>query len=58
MQGKKTYVFFVLALVIWVANYFGFAGFEMSAELSELYDVIVIVGGLVLRKLTKTPAAF
>jgi hypothetical protein len=54
MEGYKTVVFFVLALVIGVANALGFADFQMSAEQAEWFAVVVPLAGLLLRFVTKT----
>jgi hypothetical protein len=54
-DGYKTIAFFALSLVIWIANYFGFGGFKMSESQLELFNVIVIVAGFVLRYVTKSP---
>jgi hypothetical protein len=52
LEGKKTYIFFALTLLVWLANQFGFGGFELNPAQAEWFDLIVIVGGFVLRKLT------
>ena len=52
LKGKKTYIFFALSLLVWLANQFGFGGFELSPEQGEIFDMIVILGGFILRKLT------
>lgn len=57
LQGKKTYLFFALALLVWLANQFGFGDFKLDSEWQQYFDLAVIVGGFVLRKITKTPSA-
>lgn len=54
LKGYRTIIFFGLLLVIAVANFFGFADFQMPAELQSWYTVLVPLFGLILRKLTKT----
>ena len=54
-EGYKTVVFFVLVLVIEIANLLGFGDFRLSADQQELLGIVVPVIGLVLRYLTKTP---
>jgi len=53
LDGYKTVVFFVLSLLVALANLFGFADFRLSSEQNELLLVAVSVGGLLLRYLTK-----
>lgn len=54
LKGYKSVIFFVLALLVVVADMFGFAGFEMSADQAELFGVIVPVIGLLLRYVSNT----
>ena len=58
LEGYKTYAFFGLMLVVWLANQFGFSGFELNAEQKEVFDLVILLGGFVLRKLTKGAPAF
>lgn len=51
-KGYKSVVFFVLILVVAVANFYGFADFKMNAEQLEIFSVFVPLIGLVLRYLT------
>ncbi len=53
-EGYKTAIFFVLALLVAVANWFGFGEFQMSADQLQLFNGLLILGGLVLRYFTKT----
>ena len=55
MEGYRTVGFFVLALLVGIANAFGFADFQMSAEQAEWFAVVVPLAGLLLRFITKTP---
>lgn len=55
IKGYKTIAFFVLVLVIAVANLLGFADFKMSAEQQELFNVLVPLIGLGLRYVTDSP---
>jgi hypothetical protein len=55
MEGYRTIVFFVLALLVGVANVFGFADFQMSADQAEWFAVVVPLAGLLLRFITKKP---
>ena len=52
---SKTFWFFLLYLVVAVANVFGFGGFQAAPDQVEIAAVIVAVVGLVLRFLTKEP---
>lgn len=54
LEGYKTVVFFALALLIAVANMFGFGDFQMSADQEEIALVVVSVVGLILRFVTKS----
>lgn len=51
-KGYKSVVFFVLALLIALANMFGFAEFEFTAEQAEWFAVIVPLAGLLLRAIS------
>lgn len=51
-KGYKTIVFFVLVLVLAVANLFGFGDFQMSKEQQELFNVLVPLIGIGLRYIT------
>lgn len=53
-EGYKTVAFFVLALLVAVANYFGFGDFKMSPDQLELFNGIIILAGLALRWVTKS----
>jgi len=55
LKGYKTIAFFVLVLVIAVANLIGFADFKLSAEQQELFNVLVPLIGLGLRYITTSP---
>lgn len=55
LKGSRTVLFFVLALVLAVANLLGFADFKMSAEQQELFNVLVPLIGLGLRFITNSP---
>ena len=55
MEGYKTVAFFVLALLVGIANALGFADFQMSPEQAEWFAVIVPLAGLFLRYITKSP---
>ena len=52
LKGYKTFVFFVLVLIVAVANFFGFGEFQMSKEQQEIFNLAVPVIGLLLRYLT------
>lgn len=52
LKGKKTVIFFGLALLVAVANFFGFGDFQMSEEQLEVFNVVLPLIGLVLRYLT------
>jgi len=54
-EGYKTVAFFVLALLIGVANLLGFGDFAMSEAQAEIFAVVVPLIGLVLRYVTNTP---
>ena len=54
MEGYKTVLFFALALLVWLANQFGFGDWQMSPELANWFEAAVIVGGLILRYFTKS----
>ena len=58
MEGKRTIVFFVLILVIGVANLFGFGSFELPPELGQWVAPVLAIAGLVLRSITKGPVDF
>lgn len=53
--ASKTFWFNVLALIVMVANAFGFAGFEPDASVTEIGTFIIIAINLVLRLVTKQP---
>ena len=53
-EGYKTVAFFVLALLIGVANLLGFGDFSMSEAQAEIFAVVVPLIGLVLRYVTNT----
>jgi hypothetical protein len=55
MKGYKSVAFFVLVLLVEVANLLGFGGFVLSPEQSEIIAVVVPVIGLVLRYFTDSP---
>ena len=55
LNGKKTILFFVLALLVAFANMAGFGEFQMTGDQLEVFNWILIGGGIVLRVLTKTP---
>jgi len=55
LKGYKSVIFFGLALVVAVAQMFGFGEFEMSAEQLEWFGVIVPLIGLILRAVTNSP---
>ncbi len=55
MKGYKSVVFFGLILIVAVANFFGFADFQLSADQQELFNVLVPLIGLVLRYITTSP---
>lgn len=54
MKGKKTFAFFMLALLIAIADFFGFGSFELTGTSREIYILAVPAIGLVLRYLTDT----
>lgn len=54
LEGYKTVIFFTLALLVAVANLFGFGGFQMTAEQLEITNIVIAVVGLVLRYYTKS----
>jgi len=54
LKGYKTVVFFVLALLVAVANMLGFGEFELSASQAEWMAVVVPLIGLVLRYFSDT----
>jgi hypothetical protein len=55
LEGYKSVIFFGVALLVAVANLLGFADFQLTAEQSEWFGVIVPLIGLLLRALTKSP---
>jgi hypothetical protein len=55
LKGYKSVVFFVLALLVALANLVGFADFSLTSEQTELIAVIVPLVGLALRYLTDSP---
>ena len=58
LKGWKTGLFFVLALLIGIANLVGFADFELSAEAQEWAFIVLSIVGLILRHVTTTRAAW
>jgi hypothetical protein len=52
LKGYKSVIFFGLVLGVALANLFGFGDFQMSADQTKLFEVIVPVVGLVLRYFT------
>lgn len=52
IKGWKTVTFFALALVLALANLFGFADFKMSPEQVKWFEVLVPFAGLFLRAVT------
>ena len=58
LEGYRTWLFFALALLLWLANQFGFADFAMTPEQKEWFDFVVIVGGFALRYITSKPLPF
>ena len=52
---SKTLWFFALYLLVAVAGVFGFAGFQPTADQSEIIGIVVAVVGIILRLLTKEP---
>lgn len=56
LKGYKTVGFFVLAALVYIANYFGFGGFELTPEMRDLLDAILVVGGFALRLATNSKA--
>lgn len=52
---SKTVWFNALAVVIFVANMFGFAEFQMDERLGELLPLLVMVGNVALRFKTSQP---
>ncbi len=54
IKGYKTVAFFVIVLVVQVANLLGFADFSLSAEQQNTISVIVPLIGLILRYVTST----
>lgn len=55
LKGYKTVGFFVLVLLVAVANLFGFGDFTLTEEQQDIFNVVVPLAGLVLRYLTETP---
>jgi len=55
LEGKKTAIFFVITLLVALANMFGFTEFVPTADQSEWILAAVSIVGLVLRKFTNTP---
>jgi len=55
LEGKKTVIFFVLTLVIALAQIFGFADYQPTGDEAALIGVFVSIAGIALRKFTKTP---
>lgn len=55
LSGYKTVIFFVLVLLVEIANLLGFGSFQMSAQQQDILSVIIPVIGLVLRMVTKSP---
>lgn len=53
-EGYKTVAFFVLVLLVQVANLLGFADFRLSDEQQNVISVVVPLIGLILRYVTKT----
>lgn len=54
-EGYKTVAFFVLVLLVEVANLLGFGDFILTAEQQNIISVVVPLIGLILRYVTKTP---
>lgn len=52
---SKTFWFNVLALVVYVATSFGFAGFNPDPKLAEYGAVVVTIINLILRFATSQP---
>jgi len=52
IKGWKTVSFFVLVLLVAVANLFGFADFKLAADQQDIFNVVVPLVGLFLRYLT------
>ena len=57
-KGWKTGAFFVLVLLVGIANLVGFADFELSSEAQEWLAVILPLIGLVLRTITDSKAGW
>lgn len=55
LKGYRSVFFFGVALLVAVANMLGFGDFQLSAEQSEWFAVIVPLIGLALRALTNSP---
>ncbi len=54
---SKTFWFNVLALVVLIANGFGFVNFQGDAQLSEYAAVVITILNVVLRFATAQPVA-
>lgn len=54
-KGYRSVVFFTLALILALANMFGFAEFEFTSEQAEWFAVIVPLAGVLLRYISNTP---
>jgi hypothetical protein len=55
IPGWKTVIFNVLALVILLANPFGFADFQADPELGAYATAVMGIVNLILRIVTKSP---
>ncbi len=52
---SKTFWFNILFVIVSLAGYFGFTGYQPSVDVSELVAVLIAVINLVLRFITKSP---
>jgi len=54
---SKTFWFNVLALLLTVANAFGFTGFQPDPQVQDIATVIIILVNLLLRFVTRQPVS-
>ena len=54
-EGKKTAIFFVLTLIVALAQIFGFADYQPTGDEAALIGALVSIAGITLRYFTKTP---
>ena len=55
LKGKKTILFFVLALVISSASLFGFTEYQPTGDEAAIIVAVTSLAGIFLRTVTNTP---